>query len=135
MPPSIPRFAAVARCCAAGVQPLAASAARGLPLAASVAGAPTVADRAPEVPNPVPVRPRALLGPVTREQVEAAAPGWVQAGVEAKPHLPAAPALAAVEPGAEVTVPLGTWGGDSRRGGARLRRGLDGIRGPAPGGA
>src|SRR5271169_418120 len=63
--------------------------------------------------GPVPPSPQVLLGPVSREQVEAAAPGWVKAGVEAQPDAAAAHALASVAPGAEVTVLLGTWCGDS----------------------
>jgi hypothetical protein len=77
--------------------------------------------------------PKVLLGPITRQQVEAAAPEWVQAGVEAQPDLAAARALAAVAPGAEVTVLLGTWCSDSRREISRLWRAFDDI-GAAPGG-
>jgi hypothetical protein len=84
---------------------------------------------------PVPVAgPRVLLGPITREQVEAAVPEWVQAEVEAKPDLDAARALAQVEPGAEVTILLGTWCGDSRREISRLWRALDGVGASAQGG-
>jgi hypothetical protein len=118
----IPGFAVMALCCA-GVLPLAA------------AGVPTAAEHPPEASKPAPARPRALIGPVTRQQVEAAAPGWAQAGVEAKPDLAAAHALAAVEPGAEVTVLLGTWCSDSRREVSRLWRALDEIGATAEGGA
>jgi hypothetical protein len=79
--------------------------------------------------------PQVLLGPVTREQVEAAVPEWVQAGVEASPDLAAARALAGVAPGAEVTVLLGTWCSDSRREISRLWRVLDAIGATAGGGA
>ncbi|HEV3074845.1 MAG TPA: hypothetical protein VHB47_10550 [Thermoanaerobaculia bacterium] len=79
--------------------------------------------------------PQVLLGPVTREQVEAAVPEWVQAGVEASPDLAAARALAGVAPGAEVTVLLGTWCSDSRREISRLWRALDAIGATAGGGA
>src|SRR4051794_1279107 len=65
-----------------------------------------------------------LVGPTTREKVEAA-PEWVQAEVDAKPDAGAAQALGAVEPGAEVTVFLGTWCGDSRREVPRLWKALD----------
>ncbi|HVR98887.1 MAG TPA: thioredoxin family protein [Thermoanaerobaculia bacterium] len=68
-----------------------------------------------------------LVGAVTREQVEAAAPEWVQAEVESQPGAEAARALTGVEPGAEVTVFLGTWCGDSRRELSRLWRALDQI--------
>ena len=78
---------------------------------------------------------KAPTGPITREQVEAAAPAWVQAGVDAKPDLGAAGALALVDPGAEVVVYLGTWCGDSRREISRLWRALDGIGAGAQGGS
>jgi len=65
-----------------------------------------------------------LVGPTTREKVEAS-PEWVQAEVDAKPDAGAAQALGAVEPGAEVTVFLGTWCGDSRREVPRLWKALD----------
>jgi hypothetical protein len=67
--------------------------------------------------------------------VEAAVPAWVQAEVEAKPDLAAARALAAVAPGAEVTVLLGTWCSDSRREISRLWKALDAIGAAAGGGA
>ncbi|HET9211677.1 MAG TPA: thioredoxin family protein [Thermoanaerobaculia bacterium] len=65
-----------------------------------------------------------LVGPTTREKVEAA-PEWVQAEVDAKPDAGAAQGLGTVEPGAEVTVFLGTWCGDSRREVPRLWKALD----------
>ncbi|HEY4592890.1 MAG TPA: thioredoxin family protein [Thermoanaerobaculia bacterium] len=65
-----------------------------------------------------------LVGPTTREKVEAS-PEWVQAEVDAKPDAGAAQALGAVEPGAEVTVFLGTWCGDSRREVPRFWKALD----------
>ena len=83
---------------------------------------------------PAAADPQALVGPVSREQVEAAVPAWVQAGVEAKPDLAAAQGLAAVAPGAEVTVLLGTWCSDSRREISRLWKALDGIGAAAGGG-
>jgi hypothetical protein len=79
--------------------------------------------------------PQVLLGPVTREQVEAAVPAWVQAEVEASPDLAAARALAGVAPGAEVTVLLGTWCSDSRREISRLWKALDDIGATSGGGA
>lgn len=70
-----------------------------------------------------------LVGYVTREQVEAAVPDWVQAEVEAAPDPAAVQALVALtatgKPGADVTVYLGTWCGDSRRELARLWRVMD----------
>ncbi|HEX2254935.1 MAG TPA: hypothetical protein VHQ65_16845 [Thermoanaerobaculia bacterium] len=67
-----------------------------------------------------------LVGEVTRQELEAHQPDWVAALVEAQadpttaPDAEAAMALAAVEPGAEVTVYLGTWCSDSKRELARL---------------
>jgi len=72
-----------------------------------------------------------LVGPTTREKVEAS-PEWVQAEVDAKPDAGAAQALGAVEPGAEVTVFLGTWCGDSRREVPRLWKALDTEGGAVP---
>jgi thiol-disulfide isomerase/thioredoxin len=66
-----------------------------------------------------------LVGKVTREQIEAAHPDWVQSEVAAAPDAEAAHALARIEPGAEVTVFLGTWCGDSAREVPRLWRALD----------
>ena len=90
------------------------------------------------LPPPLPARLRrrrrrsaVLLGPVTREKVEAA-PEWVQAEVDAKPDAAAAQALAAVEPGAEVTVYLGTWCGDSRREVPRFWKAVDAAGGSVP---
>jgi len=73
-----------------------------------------------------------LLGPITREQVEAAVPDWVQAEVESAPDAAAVKALAAVPPGAEVTVYMGSWCGDSRREVSRLWRVLDEAGGSLP---
>jgi thiol-disulfide isomerase/thioredoxin len=96
---------------------------------ASLACASAGGDRAGEEPKkdePV------VVGPTGREAVEAAVPDWVQAEVEAQPDAEAAQALAAVESGAEVTVFLGTWCGDSRRELARFWRALDDTGGVAP---
>ncbi|MFL6259535.1 MAG: TlpA family protein disulfide reductase [Thermoanaerobaculia bacterium] len=83
----------------------------------------TVRPAAPEEPVPV--------GPTTREKVEAS-PEWVQAEVDARPDAGAAQALGAVEPGAEVTVFLGTWCGDSRREVPRFWKALDTGGGAVP---
>jgi hypothetical protein len=72
-----------------------------------------------------------LLGATTREKVEAT-PDWVQAEVDAKPDAAAAQALATVEPGAEVTVYLGSWCGDSRREVPRFWKALDAAGGSVP---
>ncbi|MFL6195552.1 MAG: TlpA family protein disulfide reductase [Thermoanaerobaculia bacterium] len=73
-----------------------------------------------------------LVGDLTREKIEAAHPDWVQAAVESQPKAEAARALAGVEPGAEVTVFLGTWCGDSRREVPRLWQSLDEAGGSVP---
>jgi thiol-disulfide isomerase/thioredoxin len=87
------------------------------------AASPTAKPAAPEE--------AALVGPTTREKVEAS-PEWVQAEVDAKPDAGAAQALGTVEPGAEVTVFLGTWCGDSRREVPRLWKALDAEGGAVP---
>lgn len=66
-----------------------------------------------------------LVGTVTRAELEAHRPDWVAAQVEAEPDAEAAQALLAVEPGATVTVYLGTWCSDSKRELPRLWRALD----------
>src|SRR5690606_8432183 len=66
--------------------------------------------------------PASIVGPTTREAVEAAEPSWVGATVEAEIDVDDATALAAVGPGAEVTIFLGPWCGDSRREVPRLWR-------------
>lgn len=66
-----------------------------------------------------------LVGTVTRADIEAHRPDWVTAEVEAQPDAAAGAALAAVEPGAELTVYLGTWCSDSKRELARLWRAWD----------
>ncbi len=73
-----------------------------------------------------------LLGPTTREAVEAAEPEWVAAEVAAMPDEAAAQELAAVEPGAAVTVYLGTWCSDSRRELSRFWRAVDEAGGEVP---
>jgi thiol-disulfide isomerase/thioredoxin len=86
---------------------------------------------APGAAQPRPEKP-VLLGPIHREQVEEAAPDWVQAEVESAPDDKAARALAAVPAGASVTVYMGSWCGDSRRELARFWRALDDVGGEVP---
>ena len=87
---------------------------------------------ASQAAKPASVEEAALVGPATREQIEGAAPEWVEAEVGSKPDAEAAKALAAVEPGAEVTIFLGTWCGDSRREVPRFWHGLDEAGGAVP---
>jgi thiol-disulfide isomerase/thioredoxin len=97
---------------------------------------PSAATAQPAQPaqSPPPAKPEkpVLLGPITREQVEAAVPDWVQAEVESAPDPAAVKALAGVPPGAEVTVYMGSWCGDSRREVSRLWRALDEAGGSLP---
>jgi hypothetical protein len=76
---------------------------------------------AEEEPAPV------LVGVTTREAIEEAEPAWVARTVEAEVDAEAAAALAAVEPGAELTILLGTWCGDSRREVSRFWKALDQV--------
>jgi thiol-disulfide isomerase/thioredoxin len=89
---------------------------------------PAAATESHEAKNAEPV----LVGTVTREQVEEAMPDWVQAEVEAAPDPAAVEALAAAPAGAEVTVYLGTWCGDSKRELARFWRAVDQAGGAVP---
>ncbi len=66
-----------------------------------------------------------LVGEVSRSEVESAVPEWVTTQMESAPDVAAVEALAGVEPGAAVTVYLGTWCSDSQRELARLWRGFD----------
>ena len=72
-----------------------------------------------------------LVGATTREKVEEV-PDWMQSEVDAKPDAAAAQALGTVAPGAEVTVFLGTWCGDSRREVPRLWKAIDAEGGTVP---
>ncbi|HEX9670377.1 MAG TPA: hypothetical protein VGC93_12965 [Thermoanaerobaculia bacterium] len=90
--------------------------------------APAAAESTAPEPPAAPV----LTGEVTREQIEESVPDWVAEEVAAQPDPTAARALAAVPPGAEVTVYLGTWCGDSKRELPRLWRALDETGGAAP---
>ena len=69
-----------------------------------------------------------IVGEATREKIEAA-PEWMAAEAESRPNAEASKALASVPPGAEVTVFLGTWCGDSRREVPRFWKALD-LAGP-----
>lgn len=104
-----------------------AAAAKG----AAVAEPPKAAAQEP-AKTPAKTEEAALVGPATREQIEGAAPEWVQAEVEAQPDAGKAKALAEVAPGAEVTIFLGTWCGDSRREVPRFWRALDLAGGAVP---
>ncbi len=100
--------------------------------AAVVAARPADPPPHPAVQEPAKKEEAALVGPATREQIEGGYPDWVQAEVGSQPDAEAAKALASVPPGAEVTVFLGTWCGDSRREVPRFWRGLDETGGAVP---
>jgi thiol-disulfide isomerase/thioredoxin len=119
------RYTAPMRACTAVLPLLLLTFASGACASASGAAAGNAKEKAAPEEAPVPV------GTVTREQVEEAAPEWVAAEVEAVPDEAAAHALAAVTPGAEVKVFLGTWCGDSRREVPRLWKALD-LAGAVP---
>jgi thiol-disulfide isomerase/thioredoxin len=96
------------------------------------APAPAAVEAKPAAPPAPAAEKPVLLGAITREQVEAAVPDWVQAEVESAPDPAAVQALAAVPPGAEVVVYMGSWCGDSRREVSRLWRTLDAAGGSLP---
>lgn len=83
----------------------------------------------------VPAQPEkpVIVGETTRAAIEAA-PEWASAEAESQPDPAASTALATVPPGAEVTIFLGTWCGDSRRELPRFWKALDiaGSRGADP---
>lgn len=66
-----------------------------------------------------------VVGPTDREQVEHTVADWVAAEAEARIDAAAVAELARVPKGAEVTVYLGTWCGDSKRELSRLFRVCD----------
>ena len=76
-----------------------------------------------------PSEPTALLGPMSRTEVEAAMPDWVAATVEAQPDLEAALGLADLAGDAEVSVFFGSWCSDSKRELSRLWKALDLVGG------
>jgi len=81
----------------------------------------------PPAPQPAaqaqPEKP-VIVGDTTRERIEAA-PEWAVAEKESRPDPEASRGLASVPPGAEVTIFLGTWCGDSRREVPRFWKALD----------
>jgi thiol-disulfide isomerase/thioredoxin len=95
----------------------------------------------PPIEQPAPAPPKTaapaterpvLLGHVQREQVEAAVSDWVEAEVASAPDAEVVKRLAAVGPGATVTVFLGSWCGDSRREVSRFWHVLDEAGGDLP---
>lgn len=70
--------------------------------------------------------PARLVGAVTRGEIEAVRPEWVEHVVDARPDAGAAAALLEAPP-AELTIYLGTWCSDSRRELTRFWRALDDL--------
>lgn len=68
-----------------------------------------------------------MIGELTRQEIEAALPDWVEEEIAARPDVDSAEALMGALPGSEVTVLLGTWCSDSRRELARLWRAMDEV--------
>lgn len=68
-----------------------------------------------------------MIGEMTRQEIEAALPDWVEEQVLSRPDTESASSLADALQGAEVMVLLGTWCSDSRRELARLWRALDEV--------
>lgn len=85
-----------------------------------------------EVEADLSAEPPVLVGEVSRDEVESAVPTWVQAEIEASLDPAAVQDLSMVEPGAEVTVFLGTWCSDSKRELSRLWRAFDEMAGLVP---
>lgn len=71
------------------------------------------------------------VGAVDRETIETEVPAWRTAREEAAPDPEVSRQLAEVDPGAQVTVYLGTWCGDSRREVPRMWAAFD-IAGELP---
>jgi thiol-disulfide isomerase/thioredoxin len=104
-----------------------------LPLCASAQEPAHEPQPAPAAQTPAPpAQPAMLVGTLSREQIEAACPEWVNSEVQAAPDAEAVKTLTSVEPGAEVTVFLGTWCSDSRREVPRLWKALDLAGGEVP---
>jgi hypothetical protein len=134
-PPTQPATGSATPAPAPSAAPAAPSGAPGaVPSAASTSTPEAPAPASPAAPAPSPRPPAAkpaaakrevLLGPATREQIEAAVPEWGREVAESHPDAQAAKALLQVPPGGEVLVFLGTWCGDSRREVSRFWRALD----------
>lgn len=103
-------------------------------LAACGGGAPHVAAHATSAADPHHGPNGEIVGLTTRDEIERELPAWRDAIAGATYDADAAEHLAAVVPGAEVDVFLGSWCGDSRREVSRLFRALEHVAsiGPLP---
>lgn len=105
----------------------------GVSLATEVAAQVTPEPAAPPTAaEAAPPQASVLVGKVTREQVEEAAPEWPLSEANAEPEAAAVRALAKVAPGATITIYLGTWCSDSQREVSRFWRALDDLGGTLP---
>lgn len=80
---------------------------------------------------PAPPKP-VLMGELTREEVLAVVPDWAEKIATSELDTAAARELAAVPPGGELVIYLGTWCGDSKREVSRFWRVLDEVGGTLP---
>lgn len=103
-----------------------------LAVLASIVSLASCASSTPPPPQAQPEQPAVIVGQTTREQIEAALPNWAQAEADANPDAPSSQALASVPPGADVTIFLGTWCGDSRREVPRLWKAIQLAGGNVP---
>lgn len=71
-----------------------------------------------------------LLGPLTRDLIEAERPDWIQQQIESEPDPAAAAEMAALLHDAELRIYLGTWCSDSKRELSRFWRALDDVADP-----
>ena len=68
-----------------------------------------------------------LLGLLTRQEIEAAVPDWVEQEINSTPDLELAAELISALRDAEITVFMGTWCSDSKRELSRLWRAFDDL--------
>lgn len=68
-----------------------------------------------------------LLGPLTRQEIEAAVPDWIEQEINSTPDLELAADLISALRDAEITVFMGTWCSDSKRELSRLWRAFDDL--------
>ena len=71
-----------------------------------------------------------LLGPLTRDRIEAERPDWIQQQIESAPDPVAAAEMTALLHDAELQIYLGTWCSDSKRELSRFWRALDDVAVP-----
>jgi hypothetical protein len=92
---------------------------------------PTMPDSPTETAPDAPAAPAEHAGPIDRAEIIAAEPRFDPSN-GAEPAAEAIAALASVTPGAEITIVLGLWCGDSRRELSRFFRALDAMGSEPP---